>query len=203
MKSTFAALALFLSTICVLPATAADSDPATPVHKLSDALIETMKQGDQLGMQGRENKLRPVITSAYDLPAVTKNTLGTAANKLSPEDLQKLADAYGRFSVATYADQFAKFGVEHFEVGTPRPGALAGTDVVPSVIVGGDNSRTEIDYVVHQEANGAWGIIDVLFNGSISQVAVRRSELVPIFRQKGLQGLIDVLDQKTSALEKK
>lgn len=202
MKSTFAALALFLSTACVLPATAADSDPATPVHKLSDALIEAMKQGDQLGMQGRENKLRPVITTAYDLPAVTKNTLGTAANKLSPEDLQKLADAYGRFSVATYADQFAKFGGEHFDVGTPRPGALAGTTVVPSVIVGGDGSRTEIDYVVHEDGAG-WGIVDVLFNGSISQVAVRRSEFVPIFRQNGLAGLVKVLDDKTQALEQK
>lgn len=202
MKSRTAALALFLMTACVLPATAAEGDPAAPVHKLCDSLIEAMKEGDKLGMQGRENKLRPVIFAAYDMTAVTKTTLGTSANKLSPEDLQKLSEAYGRFSVATYADQFAKYGGEHFEVGEPRPGALAGTIVVPSVIVGGDGSRTEIDYVMH-EANGGWGITDVLFNGSISQVAVRRSEFVPIFRQNGLQALVEILDQKTAALEKK
>jgi phospholipid transport system substrate-binding protein len=202
MKSTLAALALILTTACVLPATAAEGDPAAPVHKLSDTLIEVMKEGDKLGMQGRENKLRPVVGTAYDMLAVTRTTLGTAANKLSPEDLQKLSDAYGRFSVATYAGQFAKFGGEHFEIGEPRPGAIAGTMVVPSVIVGGDGSRTEIDYVMH-EANGGWGITDVLFNGTISQVAVRRSEFVPIYRQNGLQALIDLLDQKTAAMEKK
>src|SRR5579859_3409991 len=202
MKSTLAALALFLTTSCVLPATAAEGDPAAPVHKLCDSLIDAMKEGDKLGMPGRENKLRPVVNAAYDMTAVTKTTLGVSANKLSPEELQKLADAYGRFSVATYADQFAKFGGEHFEVGEPHPGAQQGTIVVPTVIVGGDGSRTEIDYVMH-EANGGWAILDVLFNGSISQVAVRRSEFVPLFRQNGLQGLVDVLDQKTAALEKK
>jgi phospholipid transport system substrate-binding protein len=202
MKSTLAALALFLTTACVLPATAAEGDPAAPVHKLCDSLIEAMKEGAKLGMQGRENKLRPVVETAYDMLAVTRTTLGTAANKLSPEDLQKLSDAYGRFSVATYADQFAKFGGEHFEIGEPHPGAIAGTMVVPSVIVGGDGSRTEIDYVMH-EANGGWGITDVLFNGTISQVAVRRSEFVPIYRQNGLQALVDLLDQKTAAMEKK
>lgn len=202
MKSILAALALLLTSACVLPATAAEGDPAAPIHKLCDTLIQAMKDGDKLGMQGRENKLRPVVDTAYDMPAVTRTTLGAAANKLSPEDLQKLSDAYGRFSVATYASQFAKYGGEHFEIGEPHPGAVAGSMVVPSVIVGGDASRTEIDYVMH-ETNGGWGITDVLFNGTISQVAVRRSEFVPIFRQNGLQALVDLLDQKTAAMEKK
>ena len=202
MKSRFAALALFLTAACGLPATA-DTDPAAPIHQLCDALINSMKQGgDVAGMAARESKLRPVIGSVYDMTAVTKASLGAASNKLSPEDLQKLSDAYGRFSVATYADQFSKFGGEHFEIGEPHPGAQPNTIVVPSVIVGGDGSRTEIDYVMH-EANGGWAITDVLFNGTISQVAVRRSEFAPLFRQNGLDKLIEVLDQKTAALEKK
>jgi phospholipid transport system substrate-binding protein len=202
MKSTTAALALLLGTFCVLPATAADGDAAAPVHKLYDTLLDVMKQGDKLGIKGREDKLRPVIGSVYDMTAVTKTTLGSAAKKLSPEDLQKVADAYGRLSVATYADQFNSFGGEKFEVGQPHPGAAPETTVVPSVIVGGDNSRTEIDYV-RQQTDGHWGITDVLFNGSISQVAVRRSEFVPILRQNGAQGLVDVLDQKVAGMEKK
>jgi len=201
MKSRFAALALILAAACGLPA-AADTDPSAPIHRLCDALIDSMKQGEKAGIQAREAKLRPVIAAVYDMPAVTRTTLGVSANKLSPEELEKLSDAYARFSVATYADQFAKFGGERFEVGESHPGPQPNTTVVPSVIVGGDGSRTEIDYVMH-EANGGWAILDVLFNGSISQVAVRRSEFVPLFRQKGLDGLLDVLDQKTTALEKK
>ena len=200
MKSTLAVIALFLATLCVVPATA-DGDPAAPVHKLCNSLIEVMKQGKELGFQGRVNKLKPVVSGAYDMPAVTKATLGLAANKLSPEDLAKLSDAYGRFSIATYADQFAKWDGERFEVGTPHPGANGAT-VVPTVIVGSDGSRTGIDYVMH-ETDGNWTIIDVLFNGSISQVAVRRSEFVPIYRQSGLDGLVTVIDTKAAALERK
>lgn len=200
MKSILAAIALFLATACGLPATA-ESDPAAPVHKLCDALIETMKQGKELGFHGRENKLRPVIEGAYDMTAVTKATLGLAANKLSPEDLKKLSDAYGRLSVATYADQFSKWDGEKFEVGQPHPGANGAT-VVPSVIVSGDGNRTQIDYVMH-ETEGAWNIVDVLFNGSISQVAVRRSEFLPLYRQNGLDALVAQLDKKAVDLEKK
>ena len=200
MKSRLAALALILSTACVLPATA-EGDPAAPVRQLNDTLLDVMKQGDKLGMQGREEKLRPAISAVYDMPGVTRATLGVAANKLSPDDLARLSDAYAHLSAATYADQFARYGGERFEVGQPHPGAN-GTTVVPSFITGGDGNRVAIDYVVHEE-DGKWGILDVLFNGSISQVAVRRSELVPIFRQNGLQGLIDALDKKTLAMEKK
>jgi phospholipid transport system substrate-binding protein len=200
MKSTLAAIALFLAAACALPATA-DGDPAAPVHKLCDTLIEVMKQGKELGVLGRENKLRPVINSAYDMTALSKATLGLAANKLSPEELAKLSDAYAHFSAATYADQFSKWDGERFEVGAPHPGANGAT-VVPSVIVGGDGSRTSIDYVVH-ENNGVWSIIDVLFNGSISQVAVRRSEFLPIFRQSGLDALVSQIEAKAAGLEKK
>ena len=160
-----------------------------------------MKQGKDLGFHGRENKLKPVVGSAYDMNAVTKATIGLAANKLSPEDLAKLSDAYGRFSVATYADQFNKWDGERFEVGQPHPGA-SGNMVVPSVIVSGDGSRTQIDYVMH-ETEGGWAIVDVLFNGSISQVAVRRSEFLPIFRQNGLDALVSQIDAKTAGMEKK
>ncbi len=193
-------MAFFLASLCAVPATA-ESDPAAPVHKLCDTLIEVMKQGKELGFQGRVNKLKPVVGSVYDMTAVTKAMLGLAANKLSPEDLGKLSDANARFSVATYADQFNKWDGEKFEVGVPHPGANGAT-VVPSVIVSGGGNRTSIDYVMH-EADGNWTITDVLFNGSISQVAVRRSEFVPIFRQNGLDGLIAVIDSKAAALEKK
>lgn len=200
MKSTLAAIALLFASVHAVPASA-ETDPAAPVHKLCDTLIEVMKQGKDLGFKGRENKLKPVVGSVYDMTALTKATLGLAANKLSPEDLAKLSDAYARFSVATYADQFSKWDGEKFEVGQPHPGANGNT-VVPTFIVSGDGSRTGIDYVMH-EAEGGWSIVDVLFNGSISQVAVRRSEFLPIYRQNGLDFLVAQIDTKATGLEKK
>ena len=200
MKSIFRIIPLLIALLIAVPA-AADADPTAEVRLLCDRLIEVMKQGPQLGFEGRENKLRPVLSSAYDMQAVTKSTLGLAANKLTPEETEKLAEAYSRFSVATYADQFRSWGGESFQIEAPRP-STNGNMVVPSYIVGGDGNRTGIDYLVH-ESDGAWRIIDVLFQGSVSQVAVRRSEFVPIFRSQGVGALIAMLDTKTQALEKK
>jgi phospholipid transport system substrate-binding protein len=200
MKSIFRVFPLIAALLFAVPA-AADADPAAQVRLLCDRLIEVMKQGPQLGFEGRENKLRPVLNTAYDMPALTRSTLGLAANKLTPEESEKLADAYGRFSVATYADQFKSWSGESFLIEAARP-STNGNMVVPSFIVGGDGNRTGIDYLVH-ESDGAWRIIDVLFQGSVSQVAVRRSEFVPIFRQNGVGALIALLDTKTQALEKK
>jgi len=200
MKSIFRIIPV-IAALVIASAAAAENDPAAQVKLLCDRLIEVMKQGNQLGFEGREKMLRPVLVSAYDMQALTKSTLGLAANKLTPEETDKLAEAYGRFSVATYADQFKSWGGEKFEIEAPRP-STNGNMVVPSYIVGGDGVRTGIDYLVH-ESDGSWRIIDVLFQGSVSQVAVRRSEFVPIFRSNGIGALIALLDTKTQALEKK
>ena len=200
MKITIAAFLSLLLLGFARPV-AAESDPAAPIHLLCDTLIDAMKQGKSLSFHDREAKLRPVVTSVYDMAAMTRSTLGLTANKLSPDELAQLAEAYGRYSVATYADQFNNWGGERFEIEAPRK-LDNGATVVPSFIIGGDGSRTGIDYVM-RETDGKWRIVDVLFGGSISQVAVRRSEFVPIVRVSGVAGLISMLDGKAQAMEKK
>ena len=200
MKFRFAPFLLALLLVIGAPA-AAEGDPAAPIHLLCDSLIEVMKRGKELGFEGRETRLKPVVSSVYDMAALTKNTLGVAGNKLTPDEAVQLAEAYNRFSIATYADQFAVWEGEHFEIEAPRSLPNGGT-VVPSFIIGGDGSRTAIDYVMHETPSG-WRIIDVLFQGAVSQVAVRRSEFLPIYRQNGVAALIAMLDGKAQALAKR
>lgn len=200
LARVFIVVLALLSALPPLPARAAD-DPRAVVERLSQTLLEVMKRGRELGFQGRVERLKPVVASAYDMMAMTKGTLGVAANKLSTEDAGRLAEAYTRFSVATYADQFDSWGGERFEVGEPRPSAN-GMVVVPSQIIPGSGDPTRIDYLMHEDA-GHWTIVDVLFDGSVSQVAVRRSEFASIFRKDGLPGLITLLDDKSASLGKK
>jgi phospholipid transport system substrate-binding protein len=200
LARVFIVVLALLSVLPPLPARAADN-PRAVVERLSQTLLEIMKRGRELGFQGRVERLKPVVASAYDMVAMTKGTLGVAANKLSTEDTDRLAEAYTRFSVATYADQFDSWGGERFEVGEPRSSAN-GMVVVPSQIIPGSGSPTRVDYLMHEDA-GRWTIIDVLFDGSVSQVAVRRSEFVSIFRKDGLPGLITLLDDKSASLGKK
>jgi phospholipid transport system substrate-binding protein len=57
----------------------------------------------------------------------------------------------------------------------------------------------QLDYVMRAGADG-WRIIDVLLNGTISEMAERRSEFSAALRDGGAAGLISLLRQKTVQL---
>ena len=194
-------LALILVLFCAVGPADAAADPKVVIERFCAVLLDVMKQGPQLGFKGRLEKLRPAFAAAYDMAAVSRGSLGAAAGKLSAEELGRVAEAYERFSVATYADQFTAWEGERFEVGAARP-MDGGAMLVPSRIIPAKGDPTSIDYVMRAEGDG-WRIVDVLFDGAISQVAVRRSEFSPIFRRDGLAGLIATLDAKTKSLETK
>ncbi|MDR3439650.1 ABC transporter substrate-binding protein [Telmatospirillum sp.] len=197
-------IAVFLlSLLLAVPfqAHADDSSPRIVVQNLCGGLLQSMKQAAQLGFQGRADKLTKVVTDSYDMPAATKATLGTSFAKLSADEAHQLTDAFTRFSIASYADQFDGWDGEAFEVGDPRP-STDGTVIVPSRIVNKAGQGTEIDYLLHQNGD-RWQIVDVLLDGTISQTAVRRSEFVSIFRRDGFPGLIGMLNQKIAAMAAK
>jgi phospholipid transport system substrate-binding protein len=179
----------------------ADDDASQVIRTFCDELLAVMKNAEQLGYNGRVQRLGPAVDSAYDMPAMTRAMLGVAASKLSPDEEKSIDDAFTRFSVATYAQQFDGWDGEKFEVSPSHP-STGGSVVVPSRIVQKDGSTTEIDYVMHRADSGRWTIVDVLLEGTISQVAVRRSEFISIFRGSGAAGLVELLNKKTVALGK-
>lgn len=202
MRSLFAAsvLALLLWSGLALPASAQGAGPEAVIRTFSDRLLDSMKGGAKLGFKGRADKMRPAVADAYDMASMTRSTLGTAAAKLTPEEAATLAKVYSAFSVATYAAQFNEWNGERFDVGEQRP-STGGTVIVPSWLVPKSGDPTQIDYVMRQD-QGQWRIIDVLFEGTVSQVAVRRSEFGSIFRAKGFSGLIEIIEKQTAALDK-
>lgn len=177
----------------------AEDESRQVIQKFSDQLLAVMKQGKALGFQGREEKLRPAVAEAYDMQAMTRSCLGMEAGKLTPDQLNQLAEAFTDYTVANYAEEFDDWGGESIVVDAPRL-AVGGAVVVPSRIAPKTGSPTEIDYEMHQTGGGQWRVIDVLLEGTVSQVAVRRSEFVSIFRREGFPGLIKILAQKTAAL---
>ncbi|MFD2235716.1 ABC transporter substrate-binding protein [Phaeospirillum tilakii] len=193
-----AALGLAFVLIAGLSAPArAAGEAEAVISTFNDHLLETMKAGSKLNFKGRVDKLRPAVVATYDMAAMTRATLGVAATKLSPDEAGRLAEAYTRFSVANYAAQFDSWNGERFEVEAARP-STQGAVVVPTRIVPKDGEPIAIDYLLREE-QGRWRVVDVFFQGTVSQVAMRRSEFLSIYRAKGLDGLIDTLDAQTAA----
>jgi phospholipid transport system substrate-binding protein len=51
-----------------------------------------------------------------------------------------------------------------------------------------------------RQNRGAWQISDVYLDGTISQVAVQRSEFSSILRREGVDGLVMALNRKVDLL---
>ena len=82
---------------------------------------------------------------------------------------------------------------------TPDPRVLGRDVVVETRIAPARGDPTRIDYVM-RETNG-WRIVDVLLDGTISRVAVQRSDFRSLLGGSGdAQALISSLERKTSDL---
>src|SRR5712671_5817723 len=74
-----------------------------------------------------------------------------------------------------------------------------GGTIITSQIVKSNGEPVNINYLVRQNGGG-WQIADVYLNGTISELATRRSEFASILRTRGINGLIAMLNTKADAL---
>jgi phospholipid transport system substrate-binding protein len=188
-------LALLLSLL--LWATIARADaPAEPVDRLHDTLLALMKDGPRLGFDGRARTLAEIIPQVYDMPGMTRAAIGAQASKLTPEQLDKVTQAFTHYTVATYARQFESWDGERFETGAAMPAHGGGT-LVPTRIIPAKGDATKLTYLVRPTDQG-WRIEDVLLDGTISQLAVRRAEFQAVMKLRGADGLAESLDKRAT-----
>jgi phospholipid transport system substrate-binding protein len=181
---------------------AAAADPAAirePVERLYAGLLDVMKRADALGFEGRYRTLEPLIGSSYDLPFMAELILGRQWRDLSPEQQKLWLETFTRLTVSTYADRFDAFSGERFEVGAVENGTQ-GTSVVRTKILRSDGEPVSLDYRM-RPASGGWRIIDVFLNGTVSELALRRSEYGALMRRDGFDALIEAVKQKIAAAE--
>lgn len=177
----------------------AAAPPAATLHSFYDALLGVMKDGQKLGFAGRQQRLAPALTRAFDVPLMTRLVVGLQWPNLSGEEQKQLVAAFTEFSIATYASQFDDYSGERFDVESRAVPAPGGDVIVKTKLIQSNSEPVQLDYLLRQE-HGDWRIIDVFLSGTISQLAARRSEFTAILREQGASGLIAVLKEKTKAL---
>lgn len=177
-------------------ALAADPQAAAPIQALNQGLLAAMKAGKQTPFAQRYAALAPVIDRAFDLPAILQSSVGLRWPALAPADQQRLLDAFRKFTVSSYVANFDQFNSETLTI-APETRAIGQDQVVGTRLVSGGET-TPIDYVMRNGANG-WRAVDVLLNGSISQVAVNRSDWRALLAS-GAGPLIESFQRRTATL---
>jgi phospholipid transport system substrate-binding protein len=177
---------------------AAASATTAPIEQLYAALQTVMKAGKTAPFRQRYDALAPVIARTFDLDGILESSVGPRWGALPSEQQLALKDAFRRYTVAIYVTNFDSFSGQRFEI---QPSSVsAGEDqIVQTRIVPASGEAHRLDYVMRQ-LGGTWKIVDVLADGSISRVAVQRSEMRTPLANGGGPALLDRLQKKTAEM---
>ncbi|HEX6000676.1 MAG TPA: ABC transporter substrate-binding protein [Hyphomicrobiaceae bacterium] len=175
----------------------ADS-PTAHIDGLHRALIQVMKQGKQLGLKGRYDKLAPVLFKAYDVPLMARIAVGASWDSMPPSQQARVVDAFSRMMVATYASRFDEFSGERFEIlqTLEQPPA---SKIIKTRVTQSNGKAVSLSYLVRL-VGAEWKVVDVFLNGTISELASRRAEFTAILKSGGPDALIVSLRQQGDKL---
>jgi len=190
---TFALACLTLIAAFALPPAPASAAGEDTVRAFYATLLDTMRNAQQLGAQGRYARLAPSIRQNFDIPFMTRLAVGPDWNSLTPTQQAQVTEAFERYVAAVYAERFHKYSGEQMTV-TGEQTSPAGV-VITSLITPSDGDVVHINYLMRDNK-----IADVYLNGTISELATRRSEFSGILKSQGINGLIAALNGKAAAL---
>lgn len=195
--ATFSVLAALL-TIAPAAVAQATTDPAAQQIKTFYAtLLDTMKRGPQLGMQGRFTALAPAVDKAYDLSTMMQFIVGPGWSTLSDADKTTLVSAFRRMTVANYAANFDRFSDERFDVDANVQ--QRGEDkIVQSQLVPSGDKPVALIYRMRQSGS-TWKIIDVYLAGYVSQAALKRSDFASTLQSGGAKALAQKINSLADA----
>jgi phospholipid transport system substrate-binding protein len=179
-------------------ASAAELEAARqPIEALYAVLVDCLKNADTLGLEGRRAMIAPAVAGGYDLPFMAEKILGRHWRTLGEEDRARWTRTFGGLTVATYAERMTGFTGQVFEVLKVEP-SQRGTAVVYSQVVTPKEAPIAINYRMRPDGE-SWRIIDVYLNGTVSELALRRSEYAAVLQRDGFEKLVASIDQKIAA----
>ena len=170
-------------------------DPKAIVQGFYDALEETMKQGEELGFDGRYKKLEPVIHETFDVPVMAKIAIGSEWTNFSADQKTLMLKTFDQYMVTTYASRFKSYDGQKFEVGEVKEPA-DNRALVETRLIRANGDPIALNYLFRPDADGNWKIIDVYLSGAISEMARMRSDFSATVTKGGADALIAALDKK-------
>ncbi|MBS0639270.1 MAG: ABC transporter substrate-binding protein [Acetobacteraceae bacterium] len=182
----------------VLPAYAQADAAVTPIQRLVDGLLVVMKEGTKTPFQQRYGQLAPVIDSVFNLPQILRESVGPTWESLPPDQQSMLEDAFQRYTVSSYVNSFDAFNGQQFVV-HPDTRTVGKDRVVRTEIIPRTGDKHVLDYVMRDGGSG-WKVVDVLADGSVSRVAVQRSDFRRLLARGGAAGLAESLRTKSASL---
>jgi phospholipid transport system substrate-binding protein len=195
-KSLLGAFAAFAGP--VIPARS-DTAPVESIQQLADGLLQIMKAGSATPFPARFDMLAPLVDRVFDLDVVLRTSVGSAWVSLPPSQQDLLRPAFRRYTIASYVNSFDHFNGQRFSV-EPQTQPLGNDEqIVRTRIIPPSGDGHELNYVMRNTGSG-WRAVDVLADGTISRVAVQRSDFRRLLSRGGAPALAESLATKSLGL---
>ena len=193
---------LLLAASGAVASSPAHADAAAEVRQaitdLYVALGVAMRSGKRTPFQQRFDALAPVIDRVFDLDTILRVSVGLRWSSLEDATRSRLVTAFRRFTVASYVVSFDSFDGERLEI-LPATKASGTDQIVLSRLISSSDEPIKLDYLMRSGAGG-WKIVDVLLDGTISRVAVQRSDFRALLAKGDGTALVESLDRKLADL---
>src|SRR5271155_3669990 len=201
IKSSLSAkLIAALAALLILGPMSSQAQQSSPAAKRIEAyyqqLLPTLQQAESLSVSERDRRFGPAINSAFDLSAMTRYAVGPAWSTFSASQQGAVREAFARFLVADYASLVKEYSGQSFVVEPQTsPESRGGGEVVKTKLIQSGGRSVPINYLVR-----GGRVIDVYFDGTISDLATRRDEFASILAGGGVDALVKTLHQRTDTL---
>lgn len=201
---------LTLVLALALPAQALSSqalaaNPAIDPNDPAVAVVETLDQGLQEAMNGpvggtfeeRMALLEPIMEAAFDYPFMAQVAAGKYWAGFKPEEQAHYSELFAKVSVAAAASRFKSKPGAAFAITGLRE-ANGGRRYIETTLTVPGRDPLKIAYLVQQGADGAWKAVDLFYNGTVSELATKRSEYTSVLKSDGLAVLLSKLAAKVA-----
>ena len=187
-------------SVCLVAgaAAAADSAPAQVIRTLHDTYKAVLTQAATLRYEGRYQKLAPAISQAFDFAFMARAVIGREWNDLPADQQTRWVQTFRNFTIANYAAQMDHDAGQVFEILGEQPGENDTTMVLSRVVDPGAET-VNLNYRLRQTPDG-WKIIDIYAKGTVSELALRRSEYTTVLKTSGIDALVALVDRKVGDL---
>jgi phospholipid transport system substrate-binding protein len=190
-------LALF-APVFVTPVLAQTAGPSRVVKGFQESLLAAIKDAKKIGVQGRFDIIAPAIDRAFHLPLMVATATSPYWRAGTASQRKELVAAFHKMSATIVATLFDGYDGETFTILRERKSG-GPTVLIDTQIVRPDNSPVNITYVAAR-IRERWWLIDIIVEGGISEVKVRRNEYIALLKQGGLPRLTRELHTKSANL---
>jgi len=187
-----------LLVVVVVPCTDAAETATQVVQRLNAAIAEMLPKAEELGYDGRFQRLKPVIEQAVDVEFMAEKSVGRHWKELTDEQKKEWVAAFRDFMVANYAANLDKNTGQRFEVSGEEP-AEHDTILVKGRVVDATAAPFNLTYRLHPTPKGP-RIIDVQFKNTVSELALRRADFTSLVARDGFDALLTTIRSRIADL---